>query len=119
MIRPWSVNLMALLTRFSSTWRRRCGSPTSRSGVSAGHLPSQLQVLLVGAERHGLQAFGQAAAEFKRDLLQRQLAGFDLGQVQDVVQQAQQGIAGFQHHLQVFPLLRVRVRYPARTRSCR
>ena len=34
MISPRSVNLIALLTRLESTWRSRCGSPTSESGTA-------------------------------------------------------------------------------------
>ena len=34
-IPPWSVNLMALPTRFSRIWRKRSGSPTIRSGTSS------------------------------------------------------------------------------------
>ena len=38
------------------------------------------------------------------DALQREFAGFDFGEVQDVVQQRHQGLAGFVNHAEIFAL---------------
>ena len=52
---PRSVNLMALPTRLTSTWRSRPASPTSASGTSGVDVADQLQALRVGPHGQGPQ----------------------------------------------------------------
>ena len=69
----------------------------------------QFQILAGGAEGERLHGVAQqfTHGEFRR--FQLDLARFDLGEVQDFVDDAQQRLAGFQHHRQQFPLAVVQI----------
>ena len=68
-----------------------------------------------GQRPHGV---AQALAQVERRRVQLQLAGLDLGEVQDVVEQRQQRLARVLDHLQVLALGSVKVACPAPVRSC-
>ena len=102
---PLSVNLMALPTRLTTIWRSRPGSPTRASGTSGGDVVRQLQLLLCRPRRQRLQRVAQGVAQIEIDRLQLELAGFDLREVQDVVEQPQQRIGRLLHQVQVLALL--------------
>ena len=85
---PFSVNLIALPTRLISTWRSRVGSRDDGVGHVAADVAGQLQPLLVGAQGQRLQRVADAVAEANRRRVQVELAGLDLREVEDVVEQA-------------------------------
>ena len=92
MISPWSVNLMALPTRLSSTWVRRRSSPRP-AGRSVGISTLKASFLLAAS---GLDRAIDAVHDvLERIIVERQheLAGLDLGQVEHVVDQAEQVLA--------------------------
>ena len=69
--------------------RDRPPRPAERRADVAG----QLEALAVGPHGQRLQRVAQRLVQIERDMLQLQLAGFDLGEVQDVVDDRQQGLA--------------------------
>ncbi len=103
---PESVNLIALPTKFSNTWAMRRSSPDA-AGKSAGTADFQCEILL-GCQR--LRA-GDNRLDHIFDRIridrQRQLAGLDLGEVEHVVDQAEQMAAALIDALvDIFNLLR-------------
>src|SRR5215475_10164110 len=88
-ISPVSVNLMALPTRLSKTWVRRCSSPTPMGrGLATSILSASFLFCASGsvADRNGLDnaldgVFGH---------IQGELAGLDLGDVEHGVDEAEQ-----------------------------
>ena len=90
---PWEVNLMALPTRFVSTWRRRPGSPRSSAGTSpVRHDSPAVKPLIVCAERHAGDEVVKHARKVDRSKCQARtlMSRLDLRKIQDVVDQAQQ-----------------------------
>ena len=87
---PASVNLMALPTRLSSTWVRRCSSPRP-IGRRLGNLGLERELLglrqRLGCRPHCLDhALDRILGE-----VQAELAGLDLGDVEHGVDQARAG----------------------------
>jgi hypothetical protein len=58
------------------------------------HVADQFQSLLPGTQGQGLEGFSHSAADVESDFLDRQLAGFDLGEIEDVVEDCQQCYGG-------------------------
>ena len=106
--RPRSVNLTALPARLISTWRTRTGSPRTQAGQSGGERKFQADVLLPDRGLEDSKGLLHGIAQIEVDRLDVHLAGFDPGQIEDVVQYAQQRLGRVQRHLQVLSLLRVR-----------
>ena len=102
---PRSVNLMALPTRLTTTWQRRWGSPDERVRHVGRDVVGEFQPFLVGA--HGERGHGvvEGVAEVEIDEIQVELAGLDLGEVEDVVDHGQQVIGRELHHAEVLALL--------------
>jgi hypothetical protein len=73
------------------------------------HVADQLQVLLLRAQRHGLERGLDAAAQRELDHVQVQAARLDPGEVEDVVDHRQQQVAGGLHQRQVLTLLVVQL----------
>jgi hypothetical protein len=90
---PASVNLTALVSRLSSTWPRRSGSPTQAGGKFAGFLQFQVQALGAGPVGDQLECVPSTAAENHFAALDLQLAGIDLGEIEDFVDDAEQLVA--------------------------
>ena len=97
---PLSVNLMALPTRLSSTCARRRSSPwpTGRFGATS---PRQGE-LLSGCERlHGCNDRVDDVLERVVRKIERQLTGLDFGEVEHVIDQAEEmlavGVQAFEH----------------------
>ena len=57
-------------------------------------MDAQVQALFAGGHRENLDRLVHALAQREWDRTQVQLSGFDLGEIQNVVQQRQQGIRG-------------------------
>ncbi|OFA07224.1 hypothetical protein DUPY_13310 [Duganella phyllosphaerae] len=71
----------------------------------AGHVQFQPQALGLGLRRKHVVDIGQQVAEIELDIFDRELAGFDLGKVEDVVDDHQQVLARALDHAGVVALL--------------
>ncbi len=101
---PRSVNLSALDSRLAAIWRTRSGSPMTLDGRRRIDFEVQRDFLLRGARLEGLHAIVENRAHIVGDVLDHHLAGFDLGKIQNVVQQSQQGIGRTLGDLQLLAL---------------
>ena len=96
---PLSVNLMALPTRLSSTWARRRSSPRP-AGRPWAILVRQREILLRRQRLdRDIDALHQLGERIVRQR-QRELAGFDLRQIEHVVDQSEQMLAVGLHALE-------------------
>ena len=87
-----SVNLMALPTRLTSTCRSRPGSPTSASGTSGAIVADQLQTLLRRRAGPASRSVSSRTSRTAKAAGSRsQLAGLDLGEIENVVDDRQAG----------------------------
>ena len=111
---PWAVNLMALPTRFSSTWRMRSPSPTGAR--ARRRRPSQVSArplrLRLHAPARGRVAVGDVA-RVERQPAEVELAGLDLREVEDVVDHVQQRLGRAADRLDVLRAARRRGRCPS------
>ena len=100
-----SVNLMALPTRLRMTWRRRPGSPTTASGTSGAMRQASSRPFSAarGASSRTRPPPCRAAGTARR--VERQPAGLDLREVEDVVDDRQQRLGRLLGRLQVVALL--------------
>ncbi len=104
---PAWVNLIALPTRLSSTWRSRPGSPvTTRGHVRLDRRSRQLEALAPGRAGPAGRDVLDDRAQVEVDRLQLELARLDLREVQDVVDDAEQRLARPPNRLGVLALLR-------------
>ena len=89
---PCAVNFTALPTRFIRIWRTRNGSPSSvRSARAGGHTISSMP-LSSAAPANRLVHSSSTCAEIDRQRFERDLAGADLRQVEQVVDDLQQDL---------------------------
>ena len=79
-------------------------------GHVGGDVDDELQPFFGGAGGHAAAGGGHGGAQGQRQPLQRQLAGLDLGEVQDVVEDGQQRLRRLLHHVQVLALHRLQRR---------
>src|SRR5262249_31443359 len=102
---PLSVNLIALPTRLTITCRSRLGSPTSRSGTSGAVRPADSRPFWGAArgERPRRVPEGCAGVELLWDELE--LARLDLGEVEDVVDEAEERLRGVLERREVLALV--------------
>ena len=107
-ILPVSVNLMALPSRLVMICCRRSESPITCSGTSLC-TSSVSSSLVVGAGRQQHHHFVQRFTQGKRNMLQHQLAGFQLGEVQHVVDDGQQVVGRAFDGLQIIGLGRAQI----------
>jgi hypothetical protein len=75
-----------------------------------GDVGNELQLLLGGLNGEGLQRVAQGLAQLERQLLELEPPRLDLREVEDVVQQPQQGVRRALRHRQVLALLRIQRR---------
>ncbi len=68
------------------------------------NVTGQLQSLIVCLYCQHISSSLQCGTQVKCDLLQLDMAGLDLGKIQDTVQEGKKGIRRGLHCLQVFPL---------------
>ncbi len=92
-------------SRLSSTWRTRLGSPITCGGTSLATSQIQFEVLLVRAQRQGLHRFADYPRQVERNMLDQQLAGLDLREVENVVDDRQQRLATRIYDPEILPLL--------------
>ncbi len=90
MTSPASVNLMALPTRLIRIWRRRIGSLRTLAGHVELDVAGQLQALGMGARCADFDGLLDGFAQAELDAFKLELAGLDLGEIQDVVDDLQQ-----------------------------
>ena len=118
--RPASVNLMALPTRLTRTCRSRPGSPTRSSGTSGATWQASSSPFWSARRASGAERVAEGVAQRRsRHAVQVELAGLDLGEVEDVVDDAEQGVGRLADHLQVVALLGASGRCRGPARSCR
>ena len=98
---PLGVNLIALLTRFISTCRRRKRVADERIGQFVGHLAHQFQALFVGPHAQGLDDLLDGLAEPEGRRLQLEPPRLDAGEVEDFVEEFQEQVGRFLGRLQV------------------
>ena len=99
---------MALPARLRSTWPMRSGSPISRSGTWSSITDSKANPLTEARSASGRNTSRSQVAQRELHAIQPQLADFILGEVQNIVDQAQQRLGRRLHQLQVFPLIALR-----------
>ena len=102
---PCSVNLTALASRFASTWRSRVTSPSTTVGTPGSISPVRSSALPPAAAATRSRAVSTHVAQRERLVLQLELPGLDLAEVQDVVDDDEQGVAAAADRLDVVALL--------------
>ena len=84
--------------------------PHNRSWHVGAGLDREIKLLLIGAGRKQLNGALQAFAQIKSDHLQVQLAGFDLREIEDVIDNGKKRIPAEADDLGEFLLLRIELR---------
>ena len=107
---PRSVNLTALPARLISTWRRWCGSPRTAGGTSGMIETTNSTPFAAACAATMRQVLLTSACRSKSVLLEHQLAGLDLGEVEHVLDQAEHHARGAAQRLQHVGLLAVELR---------
>ena len=107
---PRSVNFTALERRLRMIWRSRVTSPTMAGGNIAFEHVGGVEVLLHGAGRDEVERRLDAVAQVERLRLDVHAPGFDLREVEDVVDDREQRIAGIADGGRVVVLLGVELR---------
>ena len=102
---PSSVNLMALPTRLSQHLPQPAGVADQGVGHVRLHVADQLQPLPVGPHGQGPQGVTQGRPQGEVGRVQLELAGLDLGEVEQVVDDAQQVVGGRLDRPQALPLV--------------
>ena len=82
---PAAVNLTALPSTFSSTWRRRPASPSSTLGHVGRDVAGELDALFRGAQREQLGSIADCLAQVELGALEIEPPRLDLREVEDVV----------------------------------
>ena len=101
---PCSVNLMALPTRLVRIWRRRPGSPATQVGTSAWSMHASSSPLLAARSASKFEHVLDGCTQVEVNHLQVQLARFDLGEIQDVVNDGQERLPGLADGLGILVL---------------
>ena len=102
---PRSVNLMALPTRLTTTWRSRPASPSRASGTPGAMSAGQLQALLVRPQGEGLHRVAQGVAEVELGRVEVELARLDLREVEQVVDHHEERLGRGPDDLEVLALV--------------
>ena len=101
---PLWVNLIALPTRLSRHCRMRCGSPSDALRHFRAHVDDQLQALRRRLERHDRSDVVDVRAQVEFQRFDVELAGFDLGEIENVVEDREQRICAGANRLGVVAL---------------
>ena len=104
---PSSVNFTALPSRLVTIWRMRPTSPMNRPAEPRLDAHDELEVLFLGARRHQRRHVLDRLGKVEGRRIERQLAGIDLGEIQDVVDDGQQRVARLDDDVGERLLLRV------------
>ena len=91
---PASVNFTAFEPRLVSTWASRVGSPASTSGTSGWQETISSRPLARAASAEHARDLVEDRPHLEVEPLELELAGLDLREVEDVVDDAEQGAAG-------------------------
>ena len=89
---PCCVNLMAFPSRLTRICRRRPESPLTACGISASTSTISSRPFWCALQRHGIRRVSDGVAGVEVDRVEVELAGFQPGEVQDVVDDRQQRI---------------------------
>ena len=89
-ISPAWVNLTALPMRLVRTWRTRPGSPLTSAGTELLDHGDQLEALGLSRARQQVHDIVDDGPHVELDVLDLELPGLDLGEVEDVVDDGQQ-----------------------------
>ena len=87
---PCALNLIVLPARLTMIWRSRTRSTSSRCGISRGDGADHFEPLAMSRQSQRLQHLIEVLPEVEWNLLAQQLAGLDLGEIKDVVDDRQQ-----------------------------
>ena len=96
--------------RLSRIWRTREASPRNAAGTCGLDEGDEIDLVAPRGEGEEVDHFVDAGGERKRLLLEHDLAGLDLGEVEDLVDQGEQGVAALADGLDVLALFRGRGR---------
>ena len=102
---PSSVNLTAFESRLTRTCRTRVTSPSTVSGTESSTKYARSTPLLARAGGEQVDGVLDGAPDVERGGLEVDLAGLDLGEVQDVVDERQERVARGPDRLDEVPLL--------------
>ena len=102
---------MALDSRLSTIWRRRTASPLIACGTSGATCKRQVQAFFLGHDPHDVDRRTEGGTDVQGLFFELQVTGFDLGEVQNVVDHGQQLVAGYLQHAQQLLLGRVQRRF--------
>ena len=116
---PTSVNFIALLIKWTSTWRRRGASPTSVSGTSFVRDHSSAMPRRLALVANGFGGVEQQLLGVELGLDQRQLALGDPREVEDVANDVVERLARSLDPVEHFALFRGRARLGARAARTR
>ena len=116
---PRSVNLIALPTRLTSTWRSRPESPIRASGTSGAIRQASSRPLACARSARVCKVSSSASRRPNGASVEAQLAGLDLGEVEDVVDDRQQRLGRALDQAEVLALAWCQARCPGPARSCR
>ena len=97
-------------SRFVTIWRSRPGSPTSAVGTSGWMSQASSSPFTCARLASSLSAVARQSLKSNGMMSTVELAGLDLREVEDVVDDGQQRLAGRLDHVQVFALLGGEVR---------
>ena len=103
--RPFSVNLMALPSRFKSTCITRFSSATTVSPAAASRLVGEADLLLEGAHLRDVRHGAEHRRELEGPRRELHLASLDLGEIEHVVDEHQQVLAAPLDDLDAFLLV--------------
>ena len=96
---------MALPARLSSTWRSRAASPITLAGRRSSTNGGDLDAFRLRARRQQLDRLLDQRAQRERPRIEIELAGFDLGEIENLLDQRQQRFAGSLRRLGIGRLL--------------
>ena len=102
---PDSVNLTAFDRRLRTIWRSRPASPMNRSGSAGSTVAASARPLRPRPARGRSTAPSTHGGERERGRVELELAGLDLAEVEDVVDDREQGVARGADRLREVPLL--------------
>ncbi|HKP04767.1 MAG TPA: hypothetical protein VJU77_15550 [Chthoniobacterales bacterium] len=85
-------------------------------GHPSGNIGRELKTFLVGPERERFEQVPDAISETETDIFQLHLAGFDLGKIQDIVDQPKERMSGGFRHVEILPLGAIETRFEDQVR---
>ena len=112
---PDSVNLIALPSKLSSTCRSRVGSPTRSVGTFGAISHTKASPFSWARPATISVTFSRWIVQREPGPFQLELRGFDLGEIEDVVDEIQQVVAGAAKDLHILVLLRERAVFASRS----